>query len=46
VADAGRFTSALIVFGAFGLVYVGATHVTGIPEAAELVARIARRARR
>jgi putative peptidoglycan lipid II flippase len=46
VADFGRFASALVVLAAFGLVYVGATHLAGIPEAAALVGRIARRARR
>jgi putative peptidoglycan lipid II flippase len=46
VADSGRFTAALLVFAAFGLVYVGATHVAGIPEAGMLIGRVTRRGRR
>jgi putative peptidoglycan lipid II flippase len=46
VAESGRFTAALMVFGAFGLVYIGATYVAGIPEAGALVGRIVRRRRR
>jgi putative peptidoglycan lipid II flippase len=46
VAGSGRFTSALIVFAAFGLVYLGATHAAGIPEAATLVGRAVRLGRR
>jgi putative peptidoglycan lipid II flippase len=46
VAGSGRFTSALVVFAVFGLVYVGLTHLAGIPEAAALVGRVTRRVRR
>ncbi len=44
--DLGRFTEAIAVFGVFGLVYLGATYLVGIPEAAMFVGRIARRVRR
>jgi putative peptidoglycan lipid II flippase len=46
VADSGRFTSALVVFGAFGLVYIATTHVAGVPEAGALFSRVVRRVRR
>jgi putative peptidoglycan lipid II flippase len=46
VTDAGRFTAALVVVGAFGLVYIAVTHAAGIPEAGALVGRITRRGRR
>jgi putative peptidoglycan lipid II flippase len=45
-AGSGRFTAALIVFGAFGLAYVGATHLAGLPEAGAFIGRVVRRARR
>lgn len=45
VGGAGRFTVALVVVGAFGLVYLALTYATGIPEAAALVGRLTRRAR-
>jgi hypothetical protein len=43
---AGRFTSALVVFGTFGLVYLSATYAVRIPEAGALVGRVTRLARR
>jgi hypothetical protein len=45
VPEAGRFTVALSVFGAFGLVYLAATYAAGVPEAGAVVGRFARRAR-
>jgi putative peptidoglycan lipid II flippase len=46
VAGAGRFTSALIVVGAFGVAYLAGTYIAGIPEARALIGRITRRTRR
>lgn len=46
VGDAGRFTVALAVVGAFGLVYVGVTYALGVPDAAALVGRVTRIVRR
>ena len=45
VGDAGRFTVALAVLGAYGLVYLALTYAAGVPEAAALVGRITRRRR-
>jgi putative peptidoglycan lipid II flippase len=46
VANADRFTSALVVCAAFGLVYAAITYAARVPESATLVSRITRRARR
>jgi hypothetical protein len=45
VGGAGRFTVALAVVGAFGLVYLALTYAAGVPEAASLVGRLTRRVR-
>jgi putative peptidoglycan lipid II flippase len=45
VTAAGRFTSAIVVFGAFGAAYLGVTYAAGVPEAGALLARVARRVR-
>jgi putative peptidoglycan lipid II flippase len=45
-ADAGRFTIALAVFGAFGSAYLALTYVAKVPETVTLIGRVARRARR
>jgi putative peptidoglycan lipid II flippase len=45
LAGAGRFTSALAVVGAFGVVYVSATYIAGIPEARDLIGRLTRHTR-
>ncbi len=45
VGDAGRFTVALAVVGAFGLVYLTVAYALGVPEAATFVGRLTRRIR-
>ena len=45
IGDAGRFTAALVVAGAFGVVYLAITYVLGVPESAGLVGRVTRRLR-
>jgi len=45
VDGAGRFTVALAVAGAFGVVYLATAYVGGVPEAAAIIGRLTRRAR-
>jgi putative peptidoglycan lipid II flippase len=46
VGGAGRFTVALAVVGAFGVVYLATTYAAGIPEAGVVVGRLTRGARK
>jgi putative peptidoglycan lipid II flippase len=45
VGGAGRFSIALAVAGAFGIVYLATTYVGGVPEAGAIVGRLTRSAR-
>ncbi|MFN2565936.1 MAG: murein biosynthesis integral membrane protein MurJ [Gemmatimonadaceae bacterium] len=45
VAGFGRFTAAVALAGAFGVVYLVATYAAGVPEAAAVVGRVRRRSR-